>query len=228
MLFTENILPLLHINSGRTTNRLTLLKPYYMETPLSAYKKANSLAEVDNAVRLDVPINSDHEFFIDFADVRGDFEEKMIYKTLNVNPKTFVFNREINKANKVILFLAGMRGSGKTSELTRIAKNLNNKDCFLCVTCNLDDGLDINDMEYMDILIFQLERLFEVIDKKKVKLDNDIIASLYAWFGERVKEVNKVIRKEGGFEMEVKAETPSLFSFLGMTAKLKASLERQK
>ncbi|HNG90988.1 MAG TPA: hypothetical protein PK858_12310, partial [Saprospiraceae bacterium] len=81
-----------------------------MSTHLSTYKKATSLIEVDNAVRLDVPITPDHPFYTDFSDVRGDFEDRMIYRTLNVNPKTFVFNREANLGNKVLLFLAGMRG----------------------------------------------------------------------------------------------------------------------
>lgn len=199
-----------------------------MSTQLNSYKKATSLIEVDNAVRLDVPITPDHPFYTDFSDVRGDFEDKMIYGTLNVHPKRFVFNREANQGNKVTLFLAGMRGSGKTSELAKIAQKLNNKDCFFCVTCNLDEGLDLNDMEYMDVLIFQLERLFEEVSKNGIELDNGIVASLYAWFGERVQEVNKVIKKEGGFEVEVKAETPSLFSFLGIAAKLKANLAGSK
>ena len=129
----------------------------------STYKKASQLIEVDNAVRFDVPLTPGHEFYTDFSDVRGDFEDRMIYKTLNVHPKNFTFNTTINRENKVVLFLAGMRGSGKTSELSKIAQKLHHKDCFFCVTCNLDDGLDLNDMEYMDILIFQLERLFEEI-----------------------------------------------------------------
>jgi hypothetical protein len=199
-----------------------------MNNNLNLYKKANTLAEVDNAVRMDVPITPDHEFYTDFSDVRGDFEDRMIYKNLNVHPKKFVFNIENNQGNKVVLFLAGMRGSGKTSELAKIAKKLHTKDCFFCVTCNLDEGLDLNDMEYMDILIFQLERLFEQVSNIDLSLDDDIIGSLYAWFGERVKEVNKSIKKEGGFEVEIKAETPSLFSFLGITAKLKANLSGSK
>ena len=63
-----------------------------MSSNLSYYRKATSLLEVDNAVRLDVPITSEHEFFTDFSDVRGDFEDRMIYKTMNVHPKTFIFN----------------------------------------------------------------------------------------------------------------------------------------
>ncbi len=199
-----------------------------MSNNLHLYKKATTTLEVDNAVRLDVPITPDHAFYTDFSDVRGKFEDKMIYRNLNVRSKTFVFDREINQGNKVTLFLGGMRGSGKTSELAKIAKKLDNKDCFLCITCNLDDGLDLNDMEYMDILIFQLERLFEVVQEKNIELDDTIIAALYAWFGERVKEVNKVIKKESGFEIEIKSETPSLFGFLGIAAKLKANLAGSK
>jgi SpoVK/Ycf46/Vps4 family AAA+-type ATPase len=188
------------------------------------YKKAYKLVEVDTAVRFDVPIGSDHEFFTDFSDVRGDFEDRMIYKALKVNPSTFVYNLEANRGNKTLLFLAGMRGSGKTSELAKIANKLHHSKAFFCVTCNLDEGLDLNDMEYMDIVIFQLERLFEELEKVKLEIDVPIIASLQNWFSERVKEVNNAIKKEEGFEVEITAGTPSFLSFLGITAKVKSNL----
>jgi hypothetical protein len=197
-------------------------------SPLSSYTQATTLVAVDNAVRFDVPLPPDHAFYTDFSDVRGDFEDRMIYKTLNVNPNSFVFNRASNRDNKTILFLAGMRGSGKTSELAKIAKKLHRPDCFFCVTCNLDDGLDLNDMEYTDILIFQLERLFEELKGIDLKPDQQILGSLQEWFGERVKEVNKSIKQEGGFELELKAESPSLFSFLALAAKLKANITGSK
>lgn len=188
------------------------------------YKKANKLEEVDTAVRFDIPIGSDHEFFTDFSDVRGDFEDRMIYKALKVNPKTFIYDEIANRGNKTLLFLAGMRGSGKTSELAKISAKLNHKDGFLCITCNLDDGLDLNDMEYMDIIIFQLERLFEELEKINLEIDSSIIDSLQNWFSERVKEINKAIKKEAGFEMEISAGTPSFLNFLGIAAKVKSNL----
>ncbi len=191
------------------------------------YKKANRLEEIDNAVRFDVPVGPDHEFYTDFSDVRGDFEDKMIYRSLNVS-KAFVFDPTINRGNKTLLFLAGMRGSGKTSELERISKKLNNKNCFFCVTCNLDEGLDLNDMEYMDVLIYQLERLFQRLQKADMHLDENIIGSLQKWFDERVAEVNRAIKNESGFEIEVSAGTPSLLSFLGITTKLKNNLQGSK
>ncbi|MEI6141408.1 MAG: hypothetical protein WCP85_19210 [Mariniphaga sp.] len=188
------------------------------------YKKAHSLVEVDTAVRFDVPIGSDHEFFTDFSDVRGDFEDRMIYKALKVNPTTFVYNDLANRGNKTLLFLAGMRGSGKTSELAKIALRLNHPNGFFCVTCNLDDGLDLNDMEYMDIVIFQLERLFEELYKINFEIDESIIASLQNWFSERVREVNKAIKRDDGFEVEISAGVPGFLSFIGLAAKVKSNL----
>lgn len=194
----------------------------------SVYKKAHSLVEVDNALRFDVPLEPDHEFYTDFSDVRGDFEDRLLYKHLNVHPKSYIFNREANKGNKVILFLAGMRGSGKTSELARIAKNLHNPQGFFCVTCNLDDGLDMNDLEYMDVLIYQIERLAQELQKHDIKFDESIVEVLYRWFAQRVEEVNRAIKADTGFEIAVEAKTPNILGLLGITSKLKANLSGSK
>ena len=194
----------------------------------SVYKKAHKLVEVDNALRFDVPLEPDHEFYTDFSDVRGDFEERLLYKNLNVHPKNFVFNREANQGNKVILFLAGMRGSGKTSELARIAKNLHNPQCFFCVTCNLDEGLDMNDLEYMDVLIFQIERLLEELENHKIPFNDEIIEVLYGWFAQRVEEVNRAIKADTGLEMAIEAKTPNILGLLKITTKLKANLSGSK
>jgi hypothetical protein len=200
-----------------------------MNQDIENYKKANTLEEVDNAVRFDVPIPADHEFFTDFSEVRGDFEDRMIYRSLNVNPKTYIYNSKVNRSNKTLLFLAGMRGSGKTSELAKITQKLNNKEAFFCVTCNIDE-LDLNDMEYMDILIFQIERLVEELDKlkRRIILEPSVIASLQKWFTERVEEANKMIKREGGLELEIQAGTPKLLSFLSLTSKVKANLTGSK
>jgi hypothetical protein len=191
---------------------------------MSQYKKATTLAEFYNAVDFNIVVTPDHEFFTEFSDVRGDFEDRMIYKSFKVNPKTFVYSQDPGSSTKPNLFLAGMRGSGKTSELAKISKKLNHKECFFCVTCNLDEGLSTDNMEYMDIVIFQLERLFEELKNINLDVDKGTLASLQSWFSERVNEVNNAIKQENGFEMEIGAETPSLFSFLKIAAKLKSNL----
>jgi len=191
-------------------------------------KKATKLNDVDMAVRFDVPISFDHEFFTDFSDVRGDFQDRMIYRALKVDPVTYVYNYESNEGLSTLFFLAGMRGSGKTCELSKITQKLHHKDAFFCITCNLDVGLDLNDMEYMDIVIFQLERLFQELNKIAIDIEPKIIGSLQSWFSERVQEVNNAIKKEDGFEVEITASTPGFLGFLGIAAKLKSNLSGSK
>ena len=197
-----------------------------MSVDIAFYKKAHKLNEVGRAVRFDIPVPYHHEFYTDFSDVRGEFEEKMLYRTFDV--EHFVFNREANVGNKNILFLAGTRGSGKTSELAKIASKLHKKDCFFCVNCNLEEGVNQSDMEYMDILIFQIERLCDEMAKINLDMDRGIIEDLQNWFSQRVKEVNTAIKNENGFEIDVEVKTPSLFHFFQIASKIKSSLSGSK
>ena len=96
-----------------------------MSQDLTHYKKANKFNEIDNAVRNNIPVTANHEFYTDFSDVRGDFEERVLYRALNVSTQDYSFDWEANQTNKSLLFLGGMRGSGKTSELAKIAAKLN-------------------------------------------------------------------------------------------------------
>jgi len=190
--------------------------------------KATKLSEIDNAVKFDLPVDPSHPFFVDFSKVRGDFEEEVVYKSLNVDTNNFTFDPGINNLNKTLLFISGMRGSGKTSELNKYAAKLDKPDCFFCVTCNIDTDLNLNDVEYMDILIFQLQKLVEKANDKGLELDNRIIESLQNWFTEKVVEINNRLKAEGSSEIEMTAGIPSIFSFFGFTNKLKAAISGTK
>jgi len=192
-----------------------------------SYHKAVTLEEIDQAVRFNDPISPDHEFYTNFTDLRGDFEEKLVYKNLNVKIKNgkCSFDARLNSQNKSLLFLGGMRGTGKTTELARYAKKLDHPDAFLCVTCNIDEGLNISNLEYMDILIFKLERLTEELAKRKVNVDRGIIDRMEKWFTERSKEVNKSLKGELGLEMGGGVnEDGVLAKLIGLFASLKAGV----
>lgn len=156
-------------------------------------KKATSLQEIDSAVQFNEPIGPDHPYYTDFSKVRGDFEDRIIYKTLNVNPQDFTYDAEANQGNKTLLFLGGMRGSGKTSEIAKYVKNMHHSECFYCVVCNIDEELDMSDIEYMDILIFQLQTLTTQLANDGINIDKGTVKSLEKWFEERVDEINKSI-----------------------------------
>jgi organic radical activating enzyme len=192
------------------------------------YRKATNLFEIDSAVRRDIPIRTDHPFFTDFSDVRGEFQEKSLFRALNVSSTDLKFNADINRANKTLLFLSGMRGSGKTTELAKMAAKLNRPEAFFVVTCNMEDTLDMNDLQYMDILIFQLEQLLDALNRRGIEVEKEIIGTLQTWFSERVKEVNTAIKREGGLEVEISTPAASILSFLGLTSKVKGNLTGSK
>lgn len=190
-------------------------------------QKAYTINEIDQAVKFNEPIGPSHSFFTDFSGLRGEFEDRIIYKNLNVKKETngFSFNSSVNGGNKTILFLGGMRGSGKTSELVKYAEILNSPSCFFCITCNIDQELDMNELEYMDILILQLEQLTKKLSENDLSVDNGILQRMEEWFSQREKEIKKALKGEAGFEagVEVNAKTP-FFSLLNIFAKFKTGV----
>lgn len=187
--------------------------------------------EIDAAVNKFEPVTPDHPFYTDFKNLRGEFTEREVMRMLNVRKRDgkYTFNDAANRSNKTLLFLAGMRGSGKTSELAKYAEYLDHEDCFYVITCNVDEELDMDNIQYMDVLVFQLEKLLSRTASEKIKLDDDILKDMNAWFDQRVKEINRNLKAEGNAEIEVDSgksiSFPGLLGrLLGVTAKLKAGL----
>lgn len=194
-------------------------------------KKATHLFEIDQAVKFNEPIGPDHEFYTDFSKVRGDFQERIVYRILNVDTSGggFRFNSELNGGEKKLFFLGGMRGSGKTSELTKYAHNLHRAECFFVVTCNIEEALDMNDVEYMDVLIFQLEKLTTLLAEKNVPVDSGIIGRMQTWFQKREAEIKTSIKGEAGFSLGIKNDSPvGLGSILGIFGNLKLGMQGSK
>jgi hypothetical protein len=190
-------------------------------------RKATHLDEIDQALRLNEPIGPDHEFYTDFSGMRGEFEEKIVYKALNVKSldNKFVFNYKANAGNKTLLFLGGMRGTGKTSELLRYEKNLHRPECLFVVFCRLDEDLNLNDLEYMDILILQLEKLTDKLKSENITVDTGTVESLYKWFDQQTKEVRGNTKLEGQVGAGIGAKKEGLLaSLLGLFAELKFSV----
>ncbi len=190
-------------------------------------RKAETINEIDQAVKFNEPIGPSHSFFTDFSGLRGEFEDRIVYKNLNVKKENgiFSFNPAINGGNKSILFLGGMRGSGKTSELAKYAEKLNSAECFFCVTCNIDQELDLNELEYMDILILQLEQLTKRLSEYNFTIDEGIKERLETWFAKRETEIKRDLKVEAELEAGIEISTKNpLFSLLNIFGKFKTGV----
>jgi len=190
-------------------------------------RKATHADEIDQALRLNEPVGPDHEFYTNFAGLRGEFEERVVYKALNVKvlDNHFTYNAEVNSGNKSLVFLGGMRGTGKTSELFRYERNLHNPECFFVIFCRLDEDLNLNDMEYMDVLILQLEKLTAKLQENGIEADKGALESMYKWFDEQTKEYRNTLKGEAGLSAGAGLKKDGLLSqLLGLFAEVKASV----
>lgn len=172
-------------------------------------RKALKYNEIAQAVQHNIPVGPDSDFFVEFSDLRGDFNEKIVLEALNVELIDGVanFDADLYSDQKKILFLGGMRGSGKTTELAKLSKILSIPSCFFCVTCNTDQELDMNDVDYVDILILQMQKLSTSLQSKGLKLNKEPIKRMELWFAERDHEARTELKIGSGLDFGVKGGT---------------------
>ena len=183
--------------------------------------KANTFYEIQDAVAFNNPIDEKNEFYTDFSGFRKGFNEKKIFKYLNINPTT----KECNKISQTLkLFLSGHRGTGKTTELLKLKNEIDETTCFFSVFCDLsDEELDVNNIDFIDIIILILEKLTKTLDDKKIDIPKANIEPFYDWYEQRISEINSQTDESASIEVEGKAGI-NLFSLFSLVSKTKGKL----
>lgn len=183
--------------------------------------KANTFYEIQDAVAFNNPIDEKNEFYTDFSGFRKGFNEKKIFKYLNINPTT----KECNKISQTLkLFLSGHRGTGKTTELLKLKNEIDETTCFFSVFCDLsDEELDVNNIDFIDIIILILEKLTKTLDDKKIDIPKANIEPFYDWYKQRITEINNQTDESASIEVEGKVGI-DLFSLFSLVSKTKGKL----
>lgn len=183
--------------------------------------KANTFYEIQDAVAFNNPIDEKNEFYTDFSGFRKGFNEKKIFKYLNINPTT----KECNKISQTLkLFLSGHRGTGKTTELLKLRNEIDETTCFFTVFCDLsDEELDVNNIDFIDIIILILEKLTKTLDDKKIDIPKANIEPFYDWYEQRITEINNQTDESASIEVEGKVGI-DLFSLFSLVSKTKGKL----
>jgi len=120
--------------------------------------------------------------------------------------------------------LSGYRGIGKTSELLKLKNTIQKTQCYFTVFIDASDGLDMNNIETVDVLILMLETLLEALEKEGATIEKGVLSSFYAWYGERIEEVNKV--KGSNIELNAGAKASvGILSFLKLSTEIKSQLK---
>ncbi len=180
------------------------------------YEAPNSIWEVGPSIRFDEPLESDDPRFVDTSRARGpEFNYNALLKPLGINPKNWELMVEPEQ-QRYMLF-CGHRGCGKSTELRRIARHLNDPERFFVVSLDALVSLDINNLQYTDILLALARRLLERLEQAEVVVDPVFTHNLENWFVERIERHDKTkefaaeakagIKAEGGIPLLAKLFT---------------------
>jgi len=155
---------------------------------------AKTLRDAYNAANPTEPLNPGDPRYVDCKDVRGD--EDTVRKMFRI----------ISYSDKPTHQLfTGHRGCGKSTELLRLKKRLEESK-FYIVYFAADEDLDANDLTYTDLLLSIARRVIEQTGKDEIDL-GDALKMVEAWFAEIIYETSewKRVEHELKAEMEVGA-----------------------
>lgn len=187
-------------------------------------KKANDFYGILNAVEFNQPIDETNLFFTDFKNLRKGFNEKNIFKNLNINPLTYDCN-DLTATQRI--FLSGHKGTGKTTELLKLKNDINKTGCFLTVFCDVaNEKSTTNDMDIVDVIISMLEKLVKELQDRGINIKDEDIESFYNWYDQRIVEINDKTDKSAAIEIEAQGgiNILSLYKLIvGTKTKLSAS-----
>lgn len=130
--------------------------------------------------------------------------------------------KKLEGSNTKILF-AGHRGSGKSTELNRLKREIESDTFF--VKFSVVEELDINDISYVDLIMVMMEKLAsEAVKEKIITTDSKYIKQIKDW----LVDVTKIKEEETGYQLEVqagiKANQGVLSLFIGLIAEFKAAI----
>jgi hypothetical protein len=117
--------------------------------------------------------DNDHPAYVNFQEVRGD-----------ENILNGIGKKILNFRGPASCHLyTGHRGGGKSTELYRLKRYLEEND-FLVIYLNSDEDLDLQNIQYMDILLACTRRIIEELESSSIRPN-----ALFEWLKERGKEL---------------------------------------
>lgn len=116
-------------------------------------------------------------------------------------------------------FLSGHRGCGKSTEMYRLAADVEIKARYWPVHFSIRDHADLNDLDFKDVLLAIGGQLYtQYQERGSKKLSKQLMAELDSWRGEIEEEIKTL--KSGSTEVEVGAEVGNMFAKLSSKVKL--------
>jgi hypothetical protein len=92
----------------------------------------------------------------------------------------------------------GHRGSGKSTELIRLAEAL--QDDYFTLYFTVEDVLDMADVDYKDVILALGSQLYETAREGGLKLPESLLEELVGWFSSTLEEIEDTTERGAGVE----------------------------
>ena len=125
------------------------------------------------------------------------YDLSKVRRTEAIDAVDFILRSAESGKTQTILF-TGHRGGGKTTELRRLEKRLENE--YFIIYFMADEELDINDARYIDLYLVIIKQVEDSLRNYDISLDKKLLKSFEDWFKEITKEEEQTV--EGSIRME--------------------------
>jgi hypothetical protein len=185
-------MPAFNLEQGYNTKR-------DITSTMSGISHTPDLKKAYNEVRLD-PLESGDPRYVDCSPARGG-EDVVRGLSLRIE----------NSNQPLAQLISGHRGCGKSTELLRLVKDLEEKNFFV-VYFAADEDIDVGDLVYTDLLMAVIKRLERTLAEEGIEIDPRLAKGVAMWFAEIVygwkKEDEVVGTLQTEFELGVKSPAP--------------------
>ena len=153
-----------------------------MTTP---FEPPRDIWEVNRTLHVNEPLDGDRDpRWVDTEPARGEYSLNRLCRTLGVDRS----RREMTAPDDGYYLFCGHRGSGKSTELRRIAHELHRDDRYYVVFADAAQELDVNNLRYQDVLLHLAGKLMERLDRDDIGIEQVYLNKLQDWFTERVEK----------------------------------------
>ncbi len=181
------------------------------------FTPATNLAQAYNAVNPDLALHPGDSRYVDFSEWRGDEHIRMVARRITRADQA----QPVQHLKQLV---TGHRGCGKTTELLRLKAHLEEKGYFV-VYFNSALELDMNDVDYTDILLTTMYQLARQVNTSDLglKLREKQVENLRGRLGQIIKEEESLLEVESSIEAEI--GTGIAVPFLKVLASIKSKIK---
>lgn len=149
------------------------------------HQAPKTIWEVASELKFEEPLEFDDPRLVDTDQARGSFKPDRVLRHFGVNPRTDKLEAGPDRAYALF---CGHRGCGKSTELRRLFHRLDDPERFYCVFLDVLSEVDVNNLQYSDILMALAKNLFEFLERDAIAVPSIHLAKLERWFMERVEK----------------------------------------